>query len=82
MKTEISIRTIGFIMLIALAGIANPSIAQPDSTSSKWHFLAEPYLVLPNMTGTMGVGEILEAEIDASNASERLINKSHLIAYL
>ncbi len=66
MKTVISLRSIGFLMLFALAGIANPSIAQQDSTSSKWHFLAEPYLVLPTMTGTMGVGRILEAEIDAS----------------
>lgn len=41
------------------------SVAQ-DSTkpANKWHILLEPYLMLPNMHGTVGVGTLPEAEVD------------------
>lgn len=41
--------------------------AAQDSKSSKqkWNFLAEPYLMFPNLKGTTGVGNLPDAELDA-----------------
>jgi hypothetical protein len=44
------------------------SAASPDSNAQasarKWHFLLEPYLMLPNINGTVGSGTLPEAGID------------------
>jgi len=31
---------------------------------NKWHFLAEPYMMFPNMKGTMGLGNLPDASVD------------------
>jgi hypothetical protein len=43
------------------------SAAAQDTTAgeNKWHFLAEPYLMFPNLKGTVGVGTLPDAELDA-----------------
>lgn len=36
------------------------------SSSTHWQFKAEPYLLLPNMNGKVGVGDLPEADVNAS----------------
>ena len=53
-----------FALLIT---VALTSRAQ-DSTQAQggWEFLIEPYLMFPNMNGTVGIGELPDGEVDAS----------------
>src|SRR5436190_16349705 len=51
----------------------NSSLAQDtaakkvaDTAAKKWQFIAQPYLMFPTMQGTMGLGQLPDAEIDAS----------------
>jgi len=41
------------------------SYAQTESPEKKWHYLADVYLMFPNMNGETGIGELL-VPIDAS----------------
>ena len=38
-----------------------------DTTAAKnkWHYLAEPYVVFPNMNGTAGQGNLPDADVKA-----------------
>jgi hypothetical protein len=38
----------------------------PDTSSikNKWHFLLEPYMMFPNMSGTTGLGDLPNASVD------------------
>lgn len=40
--------------------------AQNDSITRKWHYLAEAYMMFPNMKGETGVRELPTASVDAS----------------
>jgi hypothetical protein len=57
-----------FLLLILFSGNA---IAQDSGTvvpeKNKWTFLIEPYMMFPNMSGTVGLGDLPEATIDASS---------------
>jgi len=37
------------------------------SENNKWTFLIEPYMMFPNMRGTVGMGDLPEATMDASS---------------
>jgi hypothetical protein len=37
-----------------------------DETSGKWEFLVEPYLMFPNMNGSVGLRNLPDAPVDAS----------------
>ncbi|MDN3723556.1 hypothetical protein QRD02_04120 [Aequorivita sp. SDUM287046] len=40
---------------------------QPQEQSSEWRFVIEPYIMLPNMSGETGIGELIPpVEVDAS----------------
>ena len=58
----------GFILSIIFSGNA---MAQDSGTvvseTNKWNFLVEPYVMFPNMSGTVGLGDFPEATIDASS---------------
>lgn len=49
-------------------------------SSEKWTFLAEPYLMFPNMNGSMGLGSIPDAVVDASPGD--IFNKLKMAAML
>jgi len=41
--------------------------AQMDTTvapAKKWHFLVEPYLMFANLNGTVGMGELPDADVN------------------
>jgi len=46
-------------------GLLVPGLHAQDTTASSWHFLAEPYLMFPNMQGTIGLGELPDLPLDA-----------------
>lgn len=37
-----------------------------EPTKNNWTFLVEPYILFPNMNGTVGLGELPNAEVDAN----------------
>ena len=55
-------------MLLSL--ISGDILAQEDNTSvastNKWAFLVEPYMLFPNMKGSVGLGVLPDAPIDAN----------------
>jgi hypothetical protein len=64
------IRTVALTVLLA---IANPSVVSAQGSKpneqpkSKWSFLVEPYLMIPNMSGNVGLGDLPDVSIDASS---------------
>jgi len=44
----------------------NPISAQTAETDKKWHFLADVYLMFPNMDGEIGIGNSLKVPIDSN----------------
>ena len=67
MKKSKQIKTVFktfFALLIGLVSI-NSLLAQ-DSTSNKWEFLAEPYLLFPYMQGNVGIGNNITMPVDAN----------------
>ena len=61
-----------FLGLIICLLITVDLSAQQDETvaaqTNKWTFLVEPYVMFPNMNGTLGIGVLPNAEIDASTS--------------
>ena len=59
------------ILLVLFFVFSQNAIAQKASDSisgdinPKWGFLAEPYLMFPNMKGTTGIGNLPNTEVDA-----------------
>ena len=41
------------------------SAQDSTQTHDRWEFLVEPYLLFPNMKGTVGIGELPDATVDA-----------------
>lgn len=56
-----------FVIIICVAKATN-SGAQDSTTTNKWHFLLEPYIMFPNMNGTVGVGDLPNAHPDENAA--------------
>lgn len=48
----------------ALVASASPIGAQTSATEERWRFTISPYLLVPNMSGTTGIGD-LTAQVDA-----------------
>jgi hypothetical protein len=42
------------------------SAQDTTQTHNRWEFLVEPYLMFPNMKGTVGVGALPDGEVDAA----------------
>ena len=60
------IHTKGAAIILLVLGTCAVSFAQTADTVSKWRFLVEPYLLLPGMSGDIGLRNLPAAEIDAS----------------
>ena len=52
-------------LVLLLSSIIQIS-AQTETKVKKWHFLAEPYLMFPNMQGETGMGSALTVPVDAN----------------
>ena len=52
------------LLLLSLAAAA-PAAAQQGETADHWQFVVSPYLLLPHMNGTVGVGPV-NIDLDAS----------------
>ena len=64
------VRQIGLLLIIIglrANGVMGQNLlgAQPEDPDNKWRFLIEPYLLIPNMSGNIGIRELPEAEVDA-----------------
>lgn len=58
---------IRYILLPLLCLMVSVTYAQDTTvTKSKWKFLAEPYLMFPNMNGTIGLSTLPDASLDLS----------------
>jgi hypothetical protein len=44
----------------------NLSVAQTEDHDNKWGFLIEPYLLIPSMSGNIGIRNLPEVEVDAN----------------
>ena len=74
MKSKCFKSVLGVFLTVMIAGCCTPSFGQSigspvvkekDSvTTWQWKFLLEPYLMFPNMKGTIGLGNLPNAEVD------------------
>jgi hypothetical protein len=55
-----------FLIGMLLVLITSNASAQSEAPDHKWGFLIEPYLLIPNMSGTMGIRNLPEAEVEAN----------------
>ena len=53
---------IGMVLVL----IASNASAQTEAAENKWGFLIEPYLIIPNMSGSIGIKDLPEADVDAN----------------
>jgi len=53
----------GLVLAIVICSSAGSLDAQ-DTTTNKWQFLLEPYMMFPNMSGTTGLGDLPNASVD------------------
>jgi hypothetical protein len=67
MKTKFNYKLAAFLMLNFITFSFSVAFAQDvkPTTKSEWSYLVEPYLLFPNMSGTVGLADLPEAEIDA-----------------
>lgn len=70
MKPKINIFILTFLLfsLMISRGLAQEKTKTQDYTNSgsTWHFLIEPYLMLPYLNGDTGVGSLPDVSIDAN----------------
>lgn len=72
--------TIAYLcLLMGLSGF-NPVSAQTTTPENKWGFLIEPYIMFPNITGQIGLGNLPEVELDANTGD--IFGKLHMAAML
>ncbi len=67
MKTKFDYTLISILTLILIAFSLTNALAQDTkpATKSEWSYLVEPYLLFPNMSGTIGLADLPEVAIDA-----------------
>ena len=53
-------------LFIILASTQIGLFAQEAIENKKWKFLVEPYIMFANMNGTVGIGNLPDAQIDAN----------------
>ncbi len=66
-KSEMKLALLILTLLFSCAIQSQSTESEPDVDSHRWKFLVEPYVLFPNMSGYVGIGDKLEdAEVDAS----------------
>ena len=73
------------IVLTALLGqliltAFSNTYCQNNSSDGKWGFLIEPYIMLPNISGQIGIGNLPTVELDASTGD--ILANLHMAAML
>jgi len=63
-KSQFFAILVGFSLLICFNG--NTVSAQSSEIEKKWHFLAEPYIMFPYMSGEIGLRRLPAVNVDAS----------------
>ena len=58
-----------FLFALVIAIACTQSFAQDTTAAKKWNFLLEPYLLFPNMQGSVGVGTLPDAALDVNAKS-------------
>jgi len=58
-------RIFRFYLLSLLTVCLNINVVSAQDTTAKWHFLVEPYLMIPGMKGEATIRRIPPAEINA-----------------
>jgi len=53
-------------ILLLLTLLYTGSFAQHDGAEKKWTFLIEPYMMFPSMSGTTGIRNLPEVDVDAN----------------
>ena len=51
-------------MFICTANANNLAAQDTANQNTKWMFLIEPYMMFPNMKGTVGLGNLPDADVD------------------
>jgi len=59
-------RSIRKLTLTILFFVAIQGVAQELSNDKKWKFLIEPYMMFPSMSGTTGIRNLPEVDVDAN----------------
>jgi len=54
-----------FVLVLCLAAISKSSAQDTAAAKNKWHYLLQPYAMFPGMKGTVGVGNLPDAEVNA-----------------
>lgn len=62
-ETPLRLLLLFTICLLFINGFAQDST---NVSGNKWHYLVQPYLMFPNMNGEVGLGELPNANVDAS----------------
>jgi hypothetical protein len=67
MKTKFKSSLVAILILLLVVFSLTDAFAQDAKTTAKseWTYLVEPYLLFPNMSGTVGLADLPEATIDA-----------------
>ena len=52
------------LLFICTANVTNVVAQDTANANNKWRFLIEPYVMLPNMKGTVGLGNLPDAEVN------------------
>ena len=69
MKIISKTTTLGILLLIiSLGNLTAQENETTEPSNNKWTFLVEPYIMFPNMNGTVGLGILPDAEIDANTS--------------
>lgn len=55
-----------FVLALCLAAISKSSAQDSTVIKNKWHYLAQPYLMFPVINGTIGLGQLPDADIHAN----------------
>jgi hypothetical protein len=68
MKTKLNYHLVAILTLTIITFSLTNSFAQDvkPAAKSEWKFLVEPYLMFPNMNGTVGLADLPDASVDAS----------------
>lgn len=68
MKTEFNYTLVLILTLILVAFSLTDALAQEakPTVKNEWSYLVEPYLLFPNMSGTVGLADLPEVTVDAN----------------
>jgi hypothetical protein len=55
------------IFILLILGVVTCSAQNSFQSHNRWEFLVEPYLMFPNMKGTVGIGTLPDGEVDAGS---------------